>query len=97
MAVVEIVTFTVPAGNADAFVVADAAVGRAYVSKQPGFVSRETARGDGEDWMVIVHWEDLESAESSMARYQSAPEAAGQLALMDQSTFAMRRYTVTHS
>lgn len=33
-----------------------------YTNKQPGFISRETAVDENGSWVLIVHWENLESA-----------------------------------
>lgn len=76
------------------FIREDARVGHEYTPKQPGFVSRQSAKNDKGDWTVIVHWEDPESAEASMQLFPNDPSAKRFLELMDPSTFDMRRYQI---
>lgn len=94
MPFVEVVTFTVRADVDPArFATVDAAVGREYVSQQAGFVRRTTAH-TGDAWVVIVTWADVQSAQASMDRYETAPAAAEQLSLMQDGTFSMTRFDV---
>ncbi|MDO5618088.1 antibiotic biosynthesis monooxygenase family protein [Kocuria sp.] len=94
MSVVEIVSFRVKAEvDPIQFAQIDAAVGRDYVSRQPGFLSRETAKGD-DGWVVIVHWADTAAADASMASYEQAPAAAEQMSCMEEGSMVMRRFTL---
>jgi heme-degrading monooxygenase HmoA len=61
MAVVEIVRFKLAEGVSDEqFQVENHNVEAAHVSKQPGFVRRETAHADDGEWLVVIHWESAE-------------------------------------
>ena len=93
--VIEIATFELANGVDPAqFAPLDEAVERDHVSKQPGFVSRETGYTDQGEWLVIVHWESIEAAEASMASFTAAPAAADFMANLDPSTMPMMRYEI---
>ncbi|MDO6558116.1 hypothetical protein [Paraglaciecola chathamensis] len=42
----------------------------------PGFISRETAKGQNGEWLVVVHWVTEEDAEASMRSFMQVPAAA---------------------
>jgi heme-degrading monooxygenase HmoA len=71
--VIEVVTFKLKPGvTAKEFAPADKAVADQHVSKQPGFISRESAAGDDGTWLVIVHWATKKDADASMASFANA-------------------------
>jgi hypothetical protein len=74
------------------FIREDARVGHEYTPYQPGFISRESAKNDEGDWVVIVHWESAEDAEASMEKFPNDPTAQRFISLMDSDTFTMTRY-----
>ena len=91
--VIEIVTFKLKPGvSAAEFRPVDKAVEREHVSKQPGFVSRESASGADGEWLVIVHWRSEKDAEASMASFSKAPAAAQFMSKINASTMSMKRY-----
>ncbi|MBT9553168.1 MAG: hypothetical protein IV088_20165 [Hydrogenophaga sp.] len=91
--VVEVVTFKLKAGvTAAEFAPIDKAVERDHVAKQPGFVSRESARGADGEWLVIVHWRSAKDADASMATFEKAPAAAPFMSKIEASTMSMKRY-----
>lgn len=95
VAVVEIVTLRLRDGVSHTqFLVANRRVESEHVARQPGFLSRQTARGDNGEWLVVVHWASLGAAEASMASFVSAPAAQGFMAVIDGSSLIMKRYTV---
>ena len=95
MATVEVIHFR-PTADADEeeLIREDERVGREYTPNQPGFVSRESAKNDQGDWVVIVHWDDARSAEASMEKFPNDPVAERFIELMDSDTFSMIRYEV---
>jgi len=96
MEIVEIATFRLNAGVTDSqFLAANQRVESEYVARLPGFISRETARGDNGEWVVIIHWESISAAEASMASFASAPGTKDFMAVMDGSSLSMKRYTLT--
>ena len=92
---VEVIHFRMREGaNEEEFIREDERVGREYTPYQPGFISRESAKNDEGDWVVIVHWESAEDAEASMEKFPNDPTALRFIALMDSDTFSMKRYEV---
>lgn len=91
--VIEVVTFKLKPGVSPSdFSAIDKAVEREQVSKQPGFVSRESAHGAGNEWLVIVRWRSTQDADASMASFEKAPSAAKFMSKIDASTMVMKRY-----
>lgn len=92
-AVVEIATFQLKAGVSVAdFQKLDKAVEIEHVSKQKGFVSRESGSTEDGGWVAIVHWESFSDVDASMASFADAPAAADFMANLDASTMEMKRY-----
>lgn len=93
--VVEIATMTLAAGvTAAEFAAIDARVEAEHVSRQPGFVSRETGVTEG-GWVAIIYWASVEAAEASMASFATAPAAAEFMSMVDADSIVMTRYTLT--
>ena len=91
--VIEVATFQLKQGVTPAeFAVVDNAMEREYIAKQPGFVSRESAAGPNNEWLVIVHWKSLKDADASMASFEKASPTAAFMAKLDAATMSMKRY-----
>jgi len=91
--VIEVVTFTLKAGvTAEEFYQLDKKVERDHVSKQPGFISRESASGDNREWLVIVHWNSVEDAEASMTTFGDSPATKDFMDKVMLDTMVMKRY-----
>lgn len=91
--VIEVVTFKLKAGVSSAeFAPIDKAVERDHVSKQPGFVARESAHSANGEWLVIVHWRSAKDADASMATFEKAPAAAPFMSKIEASTMTMKRF-----
>lgn len=92
-AIIEVVTLKLKDGvTYAAFAPIDKAVETEHVSKQPGFISRESASGEDGEWLVIVHWRSEEEADASMASFAAAPAAEDFMSMIDPSTMVMKRY-----
>ncbi|MGH7185978.1 MAG: antibiotic biosynthesis monooxygenase family protein, partial [Pseudomonadota bacterium] len=63
-----------------------------HVSKQPGFLSRESAPGKDGEWLVIVHWRSIADADASMASFANARAAGVFMSMIDPSSMVMKRY-----
>lgn len=95
MTTVEVITFKLKEGADEAkFMRENDVVAKEYTPKQPGYISRELGKGDDGEWVVVVHWEDNESAEASMKIFPNDPTAQEFISLMDMDTFRMVRYEV---
>ncbi|AWB56908.1 hypothetical protein [Colwellia sp. Arc7-D] len=92
--VIEIATFTLNKGVSNQeFSTIDKAVETEHVMKQPGFISRETAKKENGEWLVIVHWNSLKAADASMNSFMQVKAASEFMSKIDTSTMAMNRYT----
>lgn len=92
--VVEIVTMNLKDDvSAGAFAIVDKTVEDQHVSKQPGFVSRETAVSRRK-WLVVVHWKSAAAAQASMDTFANASAASQFMSMIDASTMTMTRYEV---
>jgi heme-degrading monooxygenase HmoA len=76
-------------GDMEAQRKADKAV-EALVSKLPGFISRETAAGDGGEWFVIVRWASLKDAENAAAVFMRSEEAKA--SMLDPNSILFKHY-----
>lgn len=91
--VIEVVTFNLKPGvTAEEFAPIDKRVETQHVSKQPGFISRESAAGSNGERVAIVHWRSIKDAEASMASFEKAPAAAEFMTKIDAATMSMKRY-----
>jgi len=70
---------------------ADIAVA-ALVSKQKGFIYRETASGQNGEWFVIVHWASLKDAENAAAVFMNSEEGKMASSMLDQSSLLFMHY-----
>jgi glyoxylase-like metal-dependent hydrolase (beta-lactamase superfamily II) len=92
-AVIEIATFKLaPDTTAAQFAPIDRAMERDYISKQPGFISREAAAGDERDWLVVNHWTSIKDADAAMANFFHAPATQAFLSKIDAKTMWNRRF-----
>ena len=91
--IIEIVTFKLKDGvTPGEFGTIDEAVQNQHVTKQPGFVARESAHGENGDWLVIVHWETAKDADASIAAFINAPAAQTFIPKVQAETMRMTRY-----
>ncbi|MGG7955146.1 hypothetical protein PGN61_22830 [Klebsiella aerogenes] len=94
--VVEVVTAKLKTGVTPlSFSIIDKKVGRDFVSKQPGFISRETGFNDDGEWLVIVHWKTINDADNSMRKFKSVPEAQTWMDSINVNSMNMSRYEIT--
>jgi hypothetical protein len=80
------------ASDMDAFRKNDMLVAE-WVSKQPGFISRETATGPDGEWFTIVHWASLKDAENAGAAFMKSEQAKTAMSMIDQNSMLYKHYT----
>jgi glyoxylase-like metal-dependent hydrolase (beta-lactamase superfamily II) len=91
--VIEIAIFKLaPGTSAEQFAPIDRAMERDYISKQPGFIARESAAGNDGDWLVVNHWKSIKDAESAMTNFASAPATQAFMSKLDAKTMFNRHY-----
>ena len=95
MAVIEIVRLRPASGvDEEAFLAAGDRFELDYMRHRPGFIRRTLLRGDDGDWAVLVDWESIADAEASMAAFPTDAASAPFNAVLDPTTFEMKRYVV---
>lgn len=72
----------------------DADVESNFTSKQPGFISRQSGVNEAGEYVVLVYWETLENAQSSMDKFMSDESVASYASMIDGSTMKMSRYVI---
>ncbi len=91
--VIEVVTLKLKPNVTPAqFATVDHEIETQVVSKRPGFLSRESAPGRNQSWVVIVHWRSLSDADASMQSFSQAPGAAKFMSLIVPDSMVMTRY-----
>ena len=96
--VIEVVTFRYkPSVDSADFWARDAKIQADYTARQPGFISRESGyANDGREVLVVVRWETLADADSSMKKFGSDASVQDFVEMIDGSTMKMKRYQVKH-
>ena len=96
--VIEIAMFNLaPGATVEKFAPIDHAMERNYISKQPGFIRRESGAGDNGGWLVVNHWKTVKDAEAAMVAFGSAPETQAFLNALDAKSMINRHYVKTAS
>jgi glyoxylase-like metal-dependent hydrolase (beta-lactamase superfamily II) len=94
--VIEIALFNLAPGTTpEQFAPIDHAMERDYISKQPGFITRESGAGDHGDWLVVNHWKTVEDAQAAMVAFASAPATQAFMKHLDAKTMLNRHYIKT--
>ena len=77
MPVIEMVRLKLmPGVDEQPFLQQNDVVQRRYIPNQLGFISRETAKGNDGEWIVVVHWKSMADAEASMQKFTADPTRA---------------------
>jgi N-acyl homoserine lactone hydrolase len=91
--VIEVVTLKLKTGvTAAQFEPVDQEMQTNYMAKRSGFLSRESAPGSDNSWLVIVHWRSLADAEASMKSFSTAPATAAWMSMIVSDSMGMKRY-----
>nr|WP_299382948.1 hypothetical protein [Allomuricauda sp.] len=92
--VIEIVTFRYkPNIKPQDFWKEDARIQENYTSKQPGFISRESAYSeDSKEVLVVVRWRTIEDADTSMQKFMKDRSVSTFSNMIDAKTMKMIRY-----
>ncbi len=94
--VIEVTTFKYKASvSAEKFWEEDAKVQEIYTSKQPGYISRESAYSiESNEVVVVVRWQTMTDAEASMSKFMNDASVATFANMIDGPTMKMARYSV---
>jgi hypothetical protein len=91
--IMEIVRFNAVAGTSDAALNHAATEGRDWLARQPGFIGRHLCR-EGEGYIDLVTWADMESAQSAASLVMSEPSFRGFMALIDGPSVRMNHLPI---
>ncbi|WP_452226885.1 hypothetical protein [Lacinutrix cladophorae] len=94
--VIEVTTYKIKeAVSNENYWIEDAKVDANYTSKQPGYISRESAYNeDTKTFLVVAKWKTMEDAEASMAKFMKDESVADFANMIEGSTMKMSRYLV---
>ncbi|MCP3756993.1 hypothetical protein [Streptomyces sp. TBY4] len=93
MSVIEIARVALASGAThEQFIEQNRVLEAGYIVKQPGFLSRELASGEGGGYVVVVHWRTAADADASMSRFATDPNTQGFMSVIDAATMSMDRY-----
>lgn len=93
--IMEVTTFQIKVeANPVAFAKRDAAVESNFTSKQPGFIKRQSGVDENGNYVVIVFWESVATADASMNKFMSDTSVADYAEMIEASTMKMGRYTM---
>ncbi|WP_414562075.1 MULTISPECIES: hypothetical protein [unclassified Anabaena] len=82
--VIELVIFQTNPGINKADLMAAADQTMVFLQKLDGFISRELSLTENESqWVDIVHWQDLNTAQQAADKFIKAPECQEFLAMID--------------
>ena len=94
--IIEITTFKLQNEvDMEAFWSGDIKIEANYTSKQPGYISRESAYNDTtSEVLVVVKWKNNEAAKTSMGKFMTDTSVSSYVSMIDGSTMKMNRYQV---
>jgi hypothetical protein len=86
----ELVVYALSEGaSREQFIATNGAVS-SWISKQPGFISRELVYdGDGDRWVDVIWWEAMEDAHAAAELSQTSESCAPMFALIDMESALM--------
>jgi hypothetical protein len=92
MAVIEVVTFRLtPGANEEEFLAADQDFQTACLYVQRGLLRRTTARGVGDEWLVVTVWGSSHDADAAAVVCRDDPGAGRWAAFVDPPSLNTRR------
>ena len=93
--VLEVTTFKLnTTANPAVFNELDATIEATFTSKQPGYIHRQSGVTEQGDYLVLVYWKSVESAQASMQKFMGDESVADYAGMIDPSTMQMARYSV---
>lgn len=94
--VIEVTTYKIKSSvTTEDYWVEDAKIDANYTSKQPGYISRESAYNeDTKDYLVIAKWKTMADADASMNKFMNDSSVADFVNMIDGNTMKMTRYSV---
>lgn len=79
-------------GDEASFIAADRRLQEEFANRQPGLLSRTTARGEDGRWIVIDLWRSAADADACDARWERDEVTQAFMALVDRPSVTTERY-----
>ena len=95
MTIVEIARFKLKAdADEKAFLDAEKALVNGQIRQQPGFISRQAAKGENGEWVVVLQWASAKDAEAWTPKFMQDPNGKAFAAQLDFSSMKQDRYSL---
>lgn len=95
MAYIQVARFKLRDGVTDeAFMEAERAIRDGRIRQQPGYLGRETARGEDGEWLVLIRWETKENSEAWSPIFRQDPDGQTFAGCLDFTTMHQDHYTL---
>ena len=96
--IMEVTTFKIKNGvSSSVFNKRDASVESEYTQNQPGFIKRISGLTEAGEIGVVVFWESLADADTSMKKFMGDQSVADYGAMIDGNSMKLSRYTMDES
>ena len=96
MAIIEVARFKLKEDvDEKTFLETEKALANGQIRQQPGFISREAAKGEnGEngEWVIILHWESAADSEAWRPKFMQDANGQAFASLLDRSSMKQDRY-----
>lgn len=94
-AVLEVTTFQLKStADSTTFNQLDAEVEGNFTSKQSGYIKRQSAVSEDGEYVVLVYWNSIKDADTSMQKFMKDGSVAEYAAMIDENSMKMARYTI---
>jgi len=96
--VIELASGKLASGTNEAeFIKAAEAVQESFLSKQPGYISRDFFKGEDGVWGDMVHWDSLAEAEQASKAAMESSVCGSYFSMFNQESISMQYMEVIHS
>lgn len=92
--IIEVVQFKTKKGISEKELMAAALAIEPVLEKLKGFIKRSFAKSQDDEWLDMVYWIDLESAEHPAEEVQKNDKCLAFFALIDEKTMRFKHYQV---
>ena len=91
---IEMVLFKIKEGITTKFAQKELIKVNEFLAEQEGFISRETALSDDEQFLDIVYWTDINSAKAAANKVMQNPDAMKVFSIIDQKSQIFKHFEI---
>ena len=91
---IEMVLFKIKEGITTEFAQKELIKVNKFLAEQEGFISRETALSDDEQFLDIVYWTDINSAKAAANKVMQNPDAMKVFSIIDQKSQIFKHFEI---